>query len=184
MFGHLSAEDFTNLLEGTALPARRQSHLRSCPRCLKKFESVQEVRNQVSDMRMDSDEFIPEPDWSEFRSDVRDALLSRSVKRENVSRNRWNVLAFRPALALGFSLLLVLGLTITTSVVWNRQPTAPTEIPVTAIEDSLAEEASVNSIAAMSEADVFDDLLQLSAAEADSLQMILEDLTQKGVSQQ
>ena len=182
MFGHLSAEDFTNLLEGTALPDRRQVHLRSCPRCLKKLESVQEVRNQISDMRMDSDEFIPEPDWSEFRSDVRDALLSRSVKRENASRNRWSVLAFRPALAVGFALLLVLGLTITTSVLWNRQPAEPTPT-VLAIEDSLPDEESI-TIAALSEADVFDDLLRLNPDEADSLQMILENLKGKGVSQQ
>jgi len=184
MFGHLSAEDFTNLLEGTALPDRRQVHLRSCPRCLKKFESVQEVRNQISEMRMDAGEFVPEPDWSQFRSDVRDALLSRSVKRENANRNRWNALAFRPALALGLSLLLVIGLTITTSVLWNRQTNEAVQNLVTVVEEPLTEEESISSIAGMSQTDIFDDLLHLNADEAASFQMILEDLNQKGVSQQ
>jgi len=62
MFGHLKAEDFTNLLEGATLKDRRQAHLNSCAQCRQKFESLQEVRLQVDEMRMDSDEYIPEPD--------------------------------------------------------------------------------------------------------------------------
>ena len=41
MFGHLKAEDFTNLLEGATLTDRLQAHLQSCAQCMKKFESVQ-----------------------------------------------------------------------------------------------------------------------------------------------
>src|SRR5678815_1859096 len=88
MIGHLKAEDFTNLLEGATLTDRLQAHLDSCPQCMKTFKSVQEVRNTIQGMRMEAaDEYIPEPDWSEFRSDIRNALLARSVKRENATRN-------------------------------------------------------------------------------------------------
>jgi hypothetical protein len=182
MFGHLSAEDFTNLLEGTVLPDRRQSHLRSCPRCLKKFESVKEVRNQISDMGTDADAFVPEPDWTEFRSSVRDTLLSRSVKRENAARIPWSMFTRRPALVWACSMLLVIGLT--TTALWNRQPEEPASTSIASVEESLTEEDNINSIASLSQSDVFEDLIQLSSDEANSLQMILEDLTQKGVSRQ
>ena len=80
MFGHLKAEDFMNLMEGTPLAARRRDHLESCARCAETLKSVEAVRNQVTELQMGADEYIPEPDWDEFRGDVRNALLSRSVK--------------------------------------------------------------------------------------------------------
>ena len=42
----------------------------------------------------------------------------------------------------------------------------------------------LNSLAAMSQTDVFDELIQLDADEAQNLQMILDDMAQEGVSQQ
>jgi hypothetical protein len=181
MFGHLKAEDFTNLLDGATLTERLQTHLQACAQCLKTFESIQEVRNQINEMRAESAEYIPEPDWAEFRSDVRTGLLSRSVKRENASRGWLGGLGWQPALAWGVSMLLVIGLA---GVLWSERRTQP-EVPEgVAVENSHEEGADLNSLAAMSQTDVFDDLVELDADEALSLQMILDDMAQEGVSQQ
>jgi hypothetical protein len=180
MFGHLKAEDFTNLLEGATVSDRLQSHLKACEQCKQTFESVQEVRSQIEGMRVETDEFIPEPDWSEFRSDVRNTLLSRSVKRETASRRWLGGVTWKPALVWGFSMLLVFGITF--GVVWNQRHTTPESTPIA--EGSSSEEAVLNSLAVISQTDVFDDLVDLNADEAQSLQMILDDMAQEGVSQQ
>jgi hypothetical protein len=183
MFGHLKAEDFTNLLEGATVTDRRQAHLSSCARCRVKFESLQEVRLQVDEMRMDDDEYIPEPDWSEFRSDVRNALLSRSVRRENSGRGWLGGSTWKPALAWGVSVLLVFA--ISAGVVWNQRGTISESKEIAGTENlSSSEEADLNSLAAMSQSDIFDDLVHLNADEAQSLLMILDDMAQDGVSQQ
>jgi hypothetical protein len=181
MFGHLKAEDFTNLLDGAALSDRLQAHLQSCGQCLKTFESVQGVRNQIEEMRMESADYIPEPDWSEFRSDVRTTLLSRAVKRENANRGWLGGVRWQPAMAWGISMLLVMGLT---GVIWNHQHTVPQATEVVAVENLHQEDVDLNSLAALSQTDVFDDLVQLDADEALSLQMILDNMAQESVSQQ
>lgn len=180
MFGHLKAEDFTNLLEGATLTERLQSHLQACAQCRKKFESVQEVRSQMEGMRMDADEYIPEPDWSEFRSDVRNALLSRSVKRENAARSWLGGFAGKPALVWGLSMLLVFGLTF--GVMWNQRNVGPESGDIA--PGSSSEEVDLNSLASMSQPDIFDDLVNLNADEALTLQMILDDMARESVTQQ
>jgi hypothetical protein len=177
MLGHLKAEDFTNLLEGATLTDRRLAHLQSCTRCREKFESVQTVRRQIEDMRMESDDYIPEPDWSEFRSDVRNALLSRSVKREHARREWFGQFSMKHAIAWGFSMVLVFGLAITPMLLDQRSDQSVSPQVVVA-EDPVEEE----SVSTLVRTDVFDDVLRLNADEADSLQMILEDLTEKGVN--
>jgi len=181
MFGHLKAEDFTNLLDGAVLTDRLQSHLQSCAQCLKTFESIQEVRDQIADMRMESSDFIPEPDWQEFRSEVRNSLLSRSVKRENASRGWLGGLGWQPAMTWGVSMLVVIGLV---GAIWSQR-TVQTETPdAPIVESSVMEEVNLNSLASMSEADIFDDLVELDADEALSLQLIIDGMAQEGVSQQ
>jgi len=184
MWGHLKAEDFTNLLEGAALPEPRQAHLRSCSQCLERLASVQEMRGRIEEIQMD-DDYIPEPDWSDFRSDVRNSLLSRSVKRDHAVQSWLGGLNWKPALAWGVSMLLVFGVSL--GVIWNQRHTNPETPSVATTEESVAStEDDLNSLASMSRAnnDVFDDLVQLDADEAQSLQMILDEMTPKGVSQQ
>jgi hypothetical protein len=182
MFGHLKAEDFTNLLDGAEPTDRLQAHLHSCAQCLKTFESVQQVRNQIEEMRVESaGEHIPEPDWLEFRADVRNGLLSRSVKRENATRGWFARLGWQPAMAWGMSMLLVLGLL---GVIWSQRKNEA-QVPETAAVDHVSPvDADLNSLAEISQGDVFDDLVQLDADEALHLQMVLDDMVQEGVSQQ
>ena len=182
MFGHLKAEDFTNLLDGAELTDRLQAHLQSCAHCLKTFESVQKVRNQIEEMRMESaEEYIPEPDWMEFREDVRNGLLSRSVKRDNATRSWFGKLGWQPAMAWGVSMLLVVGLL---GIIWSQRPSESPVPETIAVENVPPVEPDLNSLAEISQADVFDDLVQLDADEALHLQMILDDMVQEGVSQQ
>lgn len=187
MFGHLSAEDFTNLLEGATLNERRLSHLQSCARCQEKFESVQAIRQQMTEMDAQAEEFIPEPDWSEFRSGVRNALLSRSVKRE-YTRHWLGGFGFpsRPVMSWGIAALLVVGVTITSGLL--REPRSTEPAPATVVPvDPIVEDVNIDALASLagtSQTDVLDDVLQLNAVEAESLEMILEDLTQRNVSSQ
>jgi hypothetical protein len=181
MFGHLKAEDFTNLLDGAALDDRLRTHLQSCAHCMKTFESVQEVRNQIEKMRTESLEYVPEPEWSEFRSDVRNALLARSVKREHAGRSWFAGFGWQPVMAWGVSVALVVGML---GMIWNQQRHIPANPEVAAVENGFPEDTDLNSLASMSQADIFDDLVQLDADEALNLQMILDDMAQEGVSQQ
>ena len=181
LLGHLSAEDFTNLLEGGVVPESRRLHLQSCARCMDRFASVQEIRSQVEDLGSTAREFVPEPDWSEFRSDVRNALLSRSIRRERAARGWFGVFGWKPAMAMGFSTILVLGF-ILTSVLWNQPQVESIPTQVAILED--VGEMDFNSLDSMSRSDVFEDLLRLDAAEAENLHMILDDITPEGVSQQ
>src|SRR5712692_10080927 len=113
MFGHLKAKDFVNLMEGIELPAKCRSHLDGCARCQAAWRSVESIHAEMGSL----DSGIPEPDWSQFRSSVRDRLLSRSIKREGAVR-RWTGWAMRPAMAWALSLLLIVGLT-TVVILWN-----------------------------------------------------------------
>ena len=122
-------------------------------------------------------EYIPEPDWSEFRSDVRNALLSRSVKRESASRSWLATFGFKPALGAGLASLLVVAFVMTG--LRSTTPTTP-EQTTAVVENSGSEEADLNSLDAVARTDVFEEILQLNADETASLQMILDE----GVSQQ
>jgi hypothetical protein len=181
MFGHLKAEDFTNLLDGAPITDRLQGHLQSCAQCLKTFESIQQVRNQIEEMRTESAEYVPEPDWVEFRSDVRNSLLSRSVKRENAARRWFGGWGWQPVMSWGVSMLLVIGLL---GVFWSQRPVESEQAAVVDVENLAGEEADLNSLAAVSQTDIFDDLVQLDADEALSLQIILDNMAQESVSQQ
>jgi hypothetical protein len=147
-----------------------------------RFSSIQQMRNQVEEIGAQSDEFIPEPDWSEFRSDVRNALLSRSVKR--ASSKRWFTgLAFKPAMVFGLAAILIVGFAVTRAV-WDAGPTSHDVAQVPTAGESLSEEAELRSLDAVARTDVFEDLLQLNADEVAHLQMILDDISPAGVSQQ
>src|SRR5207245_6746773 len=113
MFGHLKAKDFVNLMEGIELPAKYRSHLKACSQCQAAWRSIESIHAELGSL----DSGIPEPDWTEFRSSVRDRLLSRSIQRETAVR-RWTGWAIRPAMAWVLSLLLIVGLT-TAIVLWN-----------------------------------------------------------------
>jgi hypothetical protein len=175
MFGHLKAEDFTNLMDGAPLSEKRRTHLESCAHCAETLKSVEAIRSQVTEMQMTADEHIPEPDWSEFRGDVRNALLSRSVKRESASRSLFGGLSWKPVAAWGMAAALVFSLT-TGVVVWNQETPEQEIAKVVPVRPALNPSATIDAMAGMGQADVFDDLLQLNASEAENLKRLLEDL--------
>jgi hypothetical protein len=188
MFGHLKAEDFTNLMDGAPLAEKRRLHLESCARCAETLRSVEAIRAQVTEMQMAADEHIPEPDWSEFRGDVRNALLSRSVKRENASSLRRSLLsglAWRPAAAWGMAAVLVFAMT-TGVMVWNQEleNEETTAVQAPPVQPALGSAATIDAIAGMTQTDVFDDVLELTESETESLQRLLEDLTRQNAESQ
>jgi hypothetical protein len=178
MFGHLKAEDFMNLMEGSPLAQKRRVHLESCARCAETLKSVEAIRNQVTATQMTVEEHISEPDWAEFRGDVRNALLSRSVKRETTNRNWLGGMGWKPAAAWGFSMVLVFGL-MTSAVLWNQDSIEPAGTQFVPVEETMGAAGTIDAIASMGQTDVFDDLIQLDAGEAESLRLLLEDLTRK-----
>jgi len=186
MFSHIKAEEFVNLLEGIDLPVRRREHLRSCARCQATWHSMQTTHSEVSGLDND----IIEPDWAEFRSTVRNALLSRSVKRESVVR-RWTGWHVRPAAAWALSIVLAIG--ITGAAMWNRtEPEAQSSIPeiqetptVVATEpaDSLLDQIDISGIEeemqVWSQKGLFDEIAQLEEAQQEQLREMLEDARQE-----
>src|SRR5438105_1399329 len=148
MFGHLKAKDFVNLMEGIELPAKYQSHLEACTQCQAEWRSIESIHAELGSL----DCGIPEPDWTEFRSSVRDRLLSRSIQRETAVR-RWTGWAIRPAMAWALSLLLIVGLT-TAIVLWNagRTQTVSTSL------GTYVPEPTVETISGVPERALFDDL--------------------------
>jgi len=169
MFGHLKATDFIRLTEGIDhLPAKRRSHLEACARCRAAWMSLESLHTEVSSI----DDEVPEPDWEEFRSSVRDRLLSRSIQRETAVR-RWTGWAIRPAAAWALSLLFVAGLAVLT-VLWNSGKVVPSsnsfETPVETTIEAGPERA------------LFDELVQLGDDEQQQLRQVLE-ASQKGPRQ-
>src|SRR5437870_11306769 len=148
---HLKAKDFVNLMEGIELPAKRRAHLDTCDECRSRWHALESVHAGVSSM----DDDIPEPDWVQFRSNVRDRVLSRTIQRETAVR-RWTGWAIRPAVAWALSLFLVVGVTAV-AVVWHSGQTVT---PSTSLEAPVSEPAP-EAIEAGPETALFDDLVQL-----------------------
>jgi hypothetical protein len=182
MFSHFKPEEFVNLLEGAELPGRRRAHLERCSRCRTEWQSMQSLHSEVSTLEDD----VVEPDWSEFRSSVRDALLSRSVQR-STSIRRWTGWTVRPAVAWALSLLLTAGLTGATLVWWTRGEAPEAEAPaIVEVEEPQlpAPEAPApealqftgmeDELQVWSQKGLFDELASLEEKEQEELRKLLE----------
>ena len=170
MFGHLKAEDFVNLMEGIEPAAKHKTHLDACAQCRGTWQSVKSVQAEVSSM----DAEIPEPDWLEFRSSVRDQLLSRSIQRQSAVRRavrRWTGWAIHPAAAWALSVVLAVGVT-TVTLLWNAGHRTP--VPAAVTIESPAFQPAVEVIEAEPERGLFDDVLQLGDEQQEQLQQLLE----------
>jgi hypothetical protein len=176
MFGHLKPQDFLNFMESGETPAVHRIHLESCARCRETWESLKPLHAEVASL----DTEIAEPDWAEFRSSVRDELLSRSIQRQSAAwpvwpLSRWTV---RPAVAWMLSLLLAVGIP-TGAFVWHLQKDNNT---ATRIETTSESTPAADFLEAGTEKTVFDDLMDLSDSEQAQLQQMLL-AAQKGTSQ-
>src|SRR5215469_3511280 len=154
MLGHLKAEDFINLMEGAEAPTAHKIHLDSCARCREVWESLKPLYAGVTSL----DDEVPEPDWVEFRSSVRDELLSRSVQRQTVVR-RWTGWAIRPTVAWALSLLLAVGIP-TGAFLWHLQNENRARSAVHS-RQSLPPSEMIEG----TEKAVFDDVIELSDTE-------------------
>ena len=134
-----------------------------------KSEEVNRIMNELRSL----DEDIPEPDWAEFRSAVRDRLLSRSIQRASVVR-RWTGWPIRPSLA--WALSLVIAIAGTTGIfLWNIDRTLPaassqTPVSAAALETNIGDADRT----VWSQGTLFDDLLQLGDDEEQQLRQMLE----------
>lgn len=178
MFGHLKAEDFINLMESgderreckrdSAQPSDQepagQTHLDSCRRCREIWESLKPLYAEMTSM----DAAIPEPDWMEFRSTVRDQLLYRSVQRQTAVR-RWTGWAIHPAMAWALSLLLAIGIP-TGMFVWHLR----SEVVPASTGRTLQPLPAAELIEAGTEKTVFDDVIELNDSEQMQFQELLE----------
>jgi|ERR1041385_1781061 len=164
MFGHLKAKDFVNLMEGVELPAKCRLHLDACTRCQTAWKSIESIHTELGSLDCN----IPEPDWTEFRSSVRDQLLSRSIQRDSAVR-RWTGWAMRPAMAWILSLLLIVGFTAV-AILWNiGRASAPSNLVQAPASEPFAE-----AVEAGPERALFDDLVQLGEDQQEQLQQILD----------
>ena len=194
MFGHLKAEDFTNLIEGVELSPRRRTHLMSCVRCTDTLESAQNVHAELMKSTVD-DQDIPEPDWFQFRADVRTAMLSRAAQRQP-DAIRWGGWIMRPAVTWGLAVAFTAGLSAGL-LIWNHQGThtpstvspVPEQIATLDINDTdpaddVVSDSTANDlgITNWSQTSVFDELSRLNDMQAEKLQRILEAEAQQSPS--
>ena len=114
-------------------------------------EFLEIVRARMTAM----DEDIPEPDWNEFRSAVRDKLLSRSVRRTS-EVHRWKV-----AWALSFAAVVV----ISTTFLWNVRLSNEVSAPIL---------GSYVEAPEWPQGGLFDDLSGLGDMEKEELRRMLE----------
>jgi hypothetical protein len=164
MFGHLQAADFVNLMEGVELSAKHRTHIDGCAQCRATWQSMQSVHAEIASMESD----IPEPDWLEFRSSVRDELLSRSVQRQSAMR-RWTGWAMRPAVAWALSLVMAVGIT-TMTVLWQTRRHTPPPVPA----PELLSDPVPEVFAAGPERSLFDDVVTLGEEEQERFRQMLE----------
>lgn len=136
-----------------------------------KRRKTEQFEKLVEDIEQTMDPNIPEPDWNEFRSAVRNQLLARSVQRQAAVR-RWTGWSIRPGMAWALSVLMAVGIT-TGAFLWRMQPTGgPAARPQA---DVRVESPEVESeIAAWSQNGLFDELNQLGAAEEEQFRKLLE----------
>jgi predicted anti-sigma-YlaC factor YlaD len=167
MLGHLKTEDFVNLMEGVELPEKFQAHIQSCGQCRATWESMHSVQSEFSSLETD----IPEPDWVQFRSSVRDELLSRSIQRQSAVR-RWTGWAMRPSVAWALSIVMAVGIT-TVTVLWNMDHGVKETTPVTTVESS-ASEPVAEAIDAFPERSLFDDVVSLGEEQQERFRQMLE----------
>jgi hypothetical protein len=204
MFGHLQAEDFTNLIEGIEVPSNRRLHLQACAKCEDAFVSAQSIHAEIRKSAMhEMDELdIPEPDWFQFRTDVRTAMLSRAAQRQ-AKTNSWTGWLLRPAMTWGLAFAFTAGLSAGL-LIWNGNGTTPassgaakgvakiesTELPdgdqVASLDvndsSSIPDEVTLtldsstieSGLTTWSQTSVFDELSRLSDAQGEKLQRILE----------
>jgi hypothetical protein len=164
MFGHLKAEDFLSLIESRQEPAVERTHLNSCERCREIWDALKPLYAEMTS----KDAEIPEPDWTEFRSSVRDQLLVRSVQRQTAVR-RWTGWAMRPAMAWALSLLLAVGIP-TGMFVWHLQ----TEKAPASTGQTLQPGTAALLIEVGTEKTVFDDVIELNDSEQMQFQELLK----------
>jgi hypothetical protein len=165
MFGHLKAENFVNLMDGADLPAEHQAHINNCERCRATWKSVQSVHAEVSGL----DTQVPEPDWGQFRSTVRDQLLSRSIQRETAV-HRWTGWAVRPSMAWALSVLLAVSLT-TVTVLWK---TGERPAPTGAQVEAVVAEPNTEVTEAGPQKSLFDEVGSLGEEQQERLRQMLE----------
>ena len=117
MFGHLKAEDFINQIDGDELPANLRTHLQSCRKCTDALASAQSLHLEMT-QAVTSEDDIPEPDWSQFRQDVRNTMLSRAAQRQ--PKAGWSGWLLRPAMTWGLAVAFAAGLGAGL-LIWNQQ---------------------------------------------------------------
>jgi hypothetical protein len=173
MFGHLKPADFVNLIEAAELPARQRAHIESCWQCRATWQSMRSLHEEIISVGTD----IPEPNWAEFRSSVRDKLLSRSIQRQSAVR-RWTGWTMRPAVAWALSLVMAVGIT-TVTLLWKADQQVPPPAPP--LVESIVPEATVEAMEADPERSLFDDLVSLGEEQQEQLRHMLES-AQHGVT--
>jgi hypothetical protein len=177
MFGHLKPEDFTNLIEGVAIPPRRQKHLGKCGRCAEEWKTLESIHLSIAGGSPDdSVDDIIEPDWSEFRASVREEMLSRSARR-SVENHRWSLSWRFAPVGISLSAALVAGLfasrfLLTPPPITPGNTTSEVRQVFTFDDESIEVEKAV-----WGHASALDDVVSLSPEESERFRELLESET-------
>jgi hypothetical protein len=174
MFGHFKSDELMNAVEGMQMPANRQKHLDSCAACASKLRAIEAVHKSIAIEDTD----IPEPDWNDFRDNVRLELLSRSVKRESAVR-RWTGWSVRPAMAWAASFVILICVSAG-GFLWHmsndRQQATDSFIATGANTAGVpADDSEIDASAtAWGHTNLFEDLASIEGKQAEQVRQLLE----------
>jgi hypothetical protein len=136
MTTHLAPDQFTDALDGAAVPPAVQAHLASCDSCRGRLDALLVVARQASGADSAGE---PSPlFWDHFSARVRQATSAIPVQTR--WWERWAAAAVRPAMAMAAVLLAALLSTMLRSpapsdAVVPRDPAAPQAMTVAANTD-------------------------------------------------
>jgi len=185
MFGHLQSEDFIDYCDGVSLSTAKRAHIDSCEECSDRLADFQEFNRGLTTACLTNTE-IPEPDWDNFRSRVRDGMISRAAQRQSAVR-RWTGWRFGTATAWALSLVFAVGLTalLTRALPTNTAVVNNTPVALDVFEPELMEIAvSESEIGVWSQTGIFEELAHLEGAETERLLEQLQTATAEDSSEQ
>ena len=181
-FRHLRASEFIDLLEDGRLGPRRQAHLDGCASCQARAAAIAPLYEDVTDAEDTARSTAGSVDFEAIREGVRDALLSRAVKRA-VRIQPWTPRIFSTGAARGLA-FAVFVFVIGSGAYWHYR-TDHRDIALRSAPDSRdpsdtswvfdGVEAEVLEIeaTAWAETDVFAALAELDGEEQDALREML-----------
>lgn len=184
MFGHLKNAEFIEIIEDEGrTSAEQKAHLDSCAACTSTLKAASATYMKFAETAGE----VPDLDWEEFRSSVRDGLLSHSIQRQSALRRWIGWLApSSPAWTVSFALAAVFAVS---GLLWHveldrrasaENAAASNMLPALYIDTDAA--TADSELSSWSHSDAFVSMADMSEEQATEMRTIMQSAlsTQQG----